>query len=89
MKGIVKNCPKCGVKLSPFYMKQDCPQCGVNLLYYGIEEELERDAEQAEKEIQALWSFVRKVDKAHLVEKYFKKQNKALPWEEEVQESEE
>lgn len=75
------KCPKCGKKLSFFYMKQNCPECGANLLYYGIEERLAADAEKAQKEVDTFWRIVRKVDLAHLVEKYYKKRGEPFPWE--------
>lgn len=52
------KCPKCGAKLSPLYMKETCPKCNVNLLYYGLEDRLESDARQAEKEVEAVNKFV-------------------------------
>lgn len=82
------NCPKCGEKISPFYLKQNCPHCGVNLLHYKYDERLEADALKAKQEVEALWTFARKIDKAHLIEKYCKKNNKPLPWEELEQEIE-
>ena len=51
------ECPKCGEKLSPFYMKQTCPKCGVNLMYYKLDERLEADAKQAQKEVDAVNKF--------------------------------
>lgn len=45
------KCPKCGQKLSPFYMKQNCPNCNVNLLYYNMDERLKADAENAAREV--------------------------------------
>lgn len=77
------KCPKCGQKLSPFYMKSNCPKCGVNLLYYNMSERLEQDAENAKREVDTIWNFVRKIDKARLVEKYCAKKQKPLPWEQE------
>ena len=50
-------CPKCGERLSPFYMKQTCPKCGVNLMYYKLDERLEADAKQAQKEVDAVNRF--------------------------------
>jgi len=41
------SCPKCGKKISPFYLKENCPHCNVNLLYYNLEERLEADAKEA------------------------------------------
>ena len=51
------KCPKCGEKLSPLYMKQTCPKCGVNLMYYKLDERLEADAKQAQKEVEAVNRF--------------------------------
>lgn len=79
-----KYCPKCGKKLSLFYMKENCPGCGVDLLRYDSEGRLERDAQQAAKEVEALWRFVRKADKARVIEKYCAKKGKPLPWEAEA-----
>ena len=76
------RCPKCGEKLSVFYLKQNCPNCGVNLLYYKMDEQLQADAEKAQQEVEALWRTVRKLDKAHLVEKYCRKKGRPLPWAE-------
>ena len=51
----MKNkCPKCGRKLSVFYIKQNCKDCGCDLLNYNREAELERDAERAEAEFARL-----------------------------------
>lgn len=44
------KCPKCGAKLSPFYLKPNCPSCGVNIVQYGFDERLESDKIRAEKE---------------------------------------
>lgn len=74
-------CPKCGAKISKFYFKQYCPECGVNLMYYKLDERLEQDAENAEKEVCDMWLFVKKLDKAKVIEKYCKKHSKPLPWE--------
>lgn len=46
------KCPKCGRKLSLFYVKPECPDCGCDINYYDYENRLEKDAEQAEKEFQ-------------------------------------
>ncbi len=74
-------CPKCGAEISKFYFKQNCPKCGVNLMYYKLDERLREDAVNAEKEVRDLWLFVRKLDKAHVIEKYCKKHDKPMPWE--------
>lgn len=52
------KCPKCGEKLSLFYLKQECPKCKTNLLYYGLEDRLEQDRITAEKEANAVSRFL-------------------------------
>ncbi len=52
------TCPKCGKKISPFYMKENCPYCNVNLLYYNMEDNLKADAGQAQKEVDAVNRFL-------------------------------
>ena len=76
-----KYCPNCGRKLSFFYMKQNCPDCGVDILRFNAEARLQQDAAQAEKEVEALWRFLRKLDKARLIEKYCRRKGRPLPWE--------
>ena len=44
------NCPKCGYKLKFTDWKPNCPKCGVNLNYYGLEEKLQEEADEAEVE---------------------------------------
>ncbi|MBQ6265965.1 MAG: hypothetical protein IJK60_11005 [Clostridia bacterium] len=44
------TCPNCGYKLRFFDWKPDCPKCKVNLVYYGMEEKLQNDADKAEAE---------------------------------------
>lgn len=44
------HCPKCHRKISPFYLKQHCPYCQVDLLYYQLEERLEKDAQEAARQ---------------------------------------
>lgn len=44
------TCPKCGGKLRLTDWKPNCPHCGVNMVYYGMEERLLLDADQAEAE---------------------------------------
>lgn len=56
-----KNCPKCGKKLSVFYMKPNCPGCGCNFMSYNVNERLEADAEKAEAEYAALEALINKV----------------------------
>ena len=41
-------CPKCHYKLKLTDWRPECPACGVNILYYGIEDELRREADDAE-----------------------------------------
>lgn len=55
------KCPKCGKKLSMFYVKQTCNECGCNILYYNMEQRLEEDAVQAEKEFEALGKILDKI----------------------------
>lgn len=66
MSAMNNKCPKCGKKLSPLYMKQNCPHCGVNLLYYKIDEQLEADAEKAEKETTAVRNFLLTLKKSSI-----------------------
>ena len=49
-----KNCPKCGKKLSLFYIKETCSDCGCNLMYYNMESCLEEDHLKADAEFQKL-----------------------------------
>lgn len=51
-------CPKCGKKISAFYLKEKCPHCNVNLLYYNLEDNLKADALQAQKEVDAVNHFL-------------------------------
>ncbi len=55
---VENKCPKCGEKLSMFYLKQECPKCKVNLLYYDLENRLENDRIKAEKEHNAVVKFL-------------------------------
>ena len=41
-------CPKCNYKLRIRDWRAECPKCGVNLLYYGIEDTLRKEADEAE-----------------------------------------
>ena len=77
-----KFCPCCGKKLSLMYMKPNCPACGADILRYDYEGRMSRDAAQAAREVEALWRFLRKADKAHVIEKYCRKKGRPLPWEE-------
>lgn len=52
------KCPKCGAKLSPFYLKPNCPSCGVNIVQYGFDERLESDKIRAEKEWEQFDNFL-------------------------------
>lgn len=51
------KCPKCGKKLSVFYLKSECPECGCNIMYYNMESRLEADSIRAERE----WASVQKL----------------------------
>ncbi len=57
------KCPKCGKKLSIFYIKQNCSDCGCDLLNYEREKALERDAEKAEAEFAKLDKMLSKFKK--------------------------
>ena len=74
-------CPCCGKKLKVFDLKPNCPHCGADILRYNMEQRLAQDAQKAAAEVQSLWRTVRKLDKAYLVEKYYRKKGKPLPWE--------
>lgn len=52
------KCPKCGARLSPFYLKPNCPSCGVNIVQYGFDERLESDKIRAEKEWERFDNFL-------------------------------
>lgn len=52
------KCPKCGAKLSPFYLKPNCPSCGVNIVQYVFDERLENDKIRAEKEWERFDNFL-------------------------------
>lgn len=52
------KCPKCGAKLSPFYLKPNCPSCGVNIVQYGFDERFESDKIRAEKEWERFDNFL-------------------------------
>ncbi|MCH5314902.1 MAG: hypothetical protein J1E81_03230 [Eubacterium sp.] len=54
----MSNCPKCGGKISPLYMKEKCPHCGISLLYYNLDKRLEEDEKQAQKEVDAVNHFL-------------------------------
>ncbi len=55
------RCPKCGEKLSIFYIKENCPKCGANILYYNMEERLEEDAVKAQAEYEKAQALVDKI----------------------------
>ncbi len=75
----MKNtCPKCNKKLSAFYIKQNCPACGCDLLYYDIENELEKDAAQAEAEFQKLAEIIDKFTPSFIKNRKKKKENNEI-----------
>ena len=43
-------CPKCNYKLKITDWRPECPKCGVNVVYYGIEDRLNAEADKAEYE---------------------------------------
>lgn len=55
------RCPKCSRKLTIFNIKQECPECGCDLLYYDMENRLEKDAEKAEEEFRKLDEILGKI----------------------------
>lgn len=55
------KCPKCGEKLSLFYLKQNCPHCNCDLVNYDLERRLEEDSVKAEAEFEAINKIVLKV----------------------------
>ncbi len=55
------KCPKCGKKLSVFYIKETCSDCGCNLMYYNMEKRLAEDEAKAEAEYKKLDDFITKV----------------------------
>lgn len=56
------KCPKCGKKLSLFYIKQECPECGCDLVYYDMENRLQKDGEKAEAEYAKLDEILAKIE---------------------------
>lgn len=58
------KCPKCGAKLSPFYLKPNCPSCGVNIVQYDFDERLESDKIRAEKEWERFDNFLNGLKKS-------------------------
>lgn len=43
------RCPECGYKLKFYNVRAECPKCGTNIPNYKWEEQLERDADNAEE----------------------------------------
>lgn len=68
------KCPKCGRKLSLFYIKENCPDCGANILYYNMEQRLEEDAIKAEAEYAKLNEFLDKITPKFIKNKKKKKE---------------
>lgn len=67
------KCPKCGKKLSIFYLKQNCPECGCNIMYYDMEKRLEEDSVKAEAEWEKLNRILTKIVPKSVREKRAKK----------------
>jgi hypothetical protein len=57
VRALNNKCPKCGKKISPFYLKQNCPHCNIDLLYYRLEERLEADVAEAARQEEKLRRF--------------------------------
>lgn len=68
------KCPKCGKKLSIFYLKQNCPECGCNIMYYDMEKRLEEDSVKAEAEWEKLNRILTKIVPKSVREKRAKKE---------------
>ena len=47
---IMAKCPNCGYSLKLTDWRPDCPKCGINLVYYGLDERLQEEADKAEIE---------------------------------------
>lgn len=60
------KCPKCGAKLSPFYIKPICPKCQTNIMQYGFEERIENDRIKAEKEWEQFDNFLLGIKKSSI-----------------------
>lgn len=72
------KCPKCGEKLSIFYLKTDCPKCGCDLINYNLDERLEEESIKAEAE----WA---KVDAAiSKVKRFFRIKSKEEKTDEKI-----
>lgn len=67
------KCPKCGKKLSIFYVKQTCNECGCNILHYDMDKRLEEDAAQAEKEFENLEKFLDRITPSFIKKRKEKK----------------
>ncbi len=67
------KCPKCGKKLSLFYVKQTCKECGCDILYYDMDKRLEEDAAKAEKEFEALERILGKITPSFIKKRKEKK----------------
>lgn len=78
------KCPKCGEKLSIFYLKENCPHCGANIMYYNMDKRLEEDAAKAEAEYEKLSQFLDKI-----TPKFIKKRMQKKKEEEESSQEEE
>ncbi|MGN0443292.1 MAG: hypothetical protein ACI4F5_01590 [Acutalibacteraceae bacterium] len=78
------KCPKCGEKLSIFYLKETCPHCGANIMYYNMDKRLEEDAAKAEAEYEKLSQFLDKI-----TPKFIKKRMQKKKEEEESSREEE
>lgn len=71
------KCPKCGKKLSVFYLKEECPECGANIMYYNMEQRLEEDADKAEAEYEKFRALVDKVTPKFIKKRREKKKEEA------------
>lgn len=55
------KCPKCGEKLSFFYLKTVCPKCGCDMVTYNLDERLEEESIKAEAEWAKVDAFTAKM----------------------------
>lgn len=69
------KCPKCGERLSVFYLKETCPKCGANILYYNMDKRLEEDAAKAEAEYEKLGQLVDKITPKFIKKRMQKKRD--------------
>ncbi len=65
-------CPKCNYKLKITDWRPECPKCGVNVVYYGIEDRLNAEADKAEYEHAMFQPKVDRIKSSFIGDKYAK-----------------